>query len=92
MHLLLDASPNQTLDYMIVFFIGMGAWLKKLVENQHSDPEISVLFQGVVIQHDIVHVPVCYYIQNGVIVRKRKPPDIPVDINGLLSIVPKSYW
>ena len=48
-----------------------------LVTEQYKDPEISCLFQRAVDESEISNNPVCYFVQNGVLMRKWRPPDVP---------------
>ena len=48
----------------------------KLCKEQHSDPEISPLFERALDENEISQVPVCYYVKNDILMRKRRPPDV----------------
>ena len=48
----------------------------QLCKVQHSDPEISPLFERAFDENEISQVPVCYYIKNGILVRKWRPLDV----------------
>ena len=50
-----------------------------LVTEQYKDPEISCLFQRAVDESEISNNPVCYFVQNGVLMRKWRPPDVPAE-------------
>ena len=66
----------------------------QLIKEQYSDPEISTLFQRALPDSEISHVPVCYYIKNGILMRKWRPPDVPADDEWTVNhqiVVPKSY-
>ena len=51
----------------------------KLVEEQENDPELKDLYERAVILHETEEVPVCFYKQNGVLMRKWRPPDAPAN-------------
>ena len=42
----------------------------QLIQEHHSDPEISALLQWALDETDISQEPVCYFIKNGVSMRK----------------------
>ena len=42
----------------------------QLSKEQHKDPEISPLFQKVVSETDLAQDPICFYIKNGILMRK----------------------
>ena len=48
----------------------------QLCKEQHSDPEISPLFERAFNENEISQVPVCYYVKNGILMRKWRPPDV----------------
>ncbi len=50
---------------------------QSLVVEQEKDPEISCLFQRAVSETEETDVPVCYFIINGVHIRKWRPPEVP---------------
>ena len=47
----------------------------QLCKEQHSDPEISTLFERALDEKEISQVPVCYYVKNDILMRKWRPPD-----------------
>ena len=51
----------------------------QLCKEQHSDPEISPLFERALDKNEISPVPVCYYVKNGILMRQRRPPDVPTE-------------
>ncbi len=59
-----------------------------------KDPEISCLFQRAVSETDANEVPVCYFIRNGVLMRKWRPPEVPASDEWSVKyqiVVPKPY-
>ena len=66
----------------------------QLSKEQHKDPEISPLFQKAANETDLAQDPICFYIKNGILMRKCRSPEIPADdewaVNHL-SVVPKIY-
>ena len=51
----------------------------QLSKEQHKDPEMLPLFQKAVSQTDLEQDPTCFYIQNGILIRKWRSPGIPAD-------------
>ena len=51
----------------------------QLCKEQHSDPEISPLFERILDENEMTQVPVCYYVKNDIMMRKCRPPDVPAD-------------
>ena len=49
----------------------------KLVIEQKNDPELKDLGQRALTLQEAEEVPVCFYKQNGVLMRKWRPPDAP---------------
>ena len=48
----------------------------KLCKEQHSDPEISPLFDRALDANEMSQVPVYYYVKNDILMRKWRPPDV----------------
>ena len=66
----------------------------QLSKEQHKDPEISPLFHKVVNETDLAQDPICFYIQNGILVRNLRSPEVPADdvlAGNHLIVVPKIY-
>ena len=66
----------------------------QLSKEQHKDPEISPLFQKAVSETDLAQDPICFYIKNGILVRKWRSPEIPADDEWAVNhqiVVPKIY-
>ena len=51
----------------------------QLIVEQHKDPELSSFFARVVDENEVSQNPVCPFTRNGVLMRKWRPPDIPVE-------------
>jgi hypothetical protein len=67
---------------------------QSLVVEQEQDSEISCLFQRAISETEATQVPVCYFVKNGVLMRKWRPPDVPAGDEWSVSyqiVVPKSY-
>ena len=61
---------------------------------QQTDPEISKLIFRALPEDEISQVPMCYYIKNGILMRKWRPSDVPADDEWAVYhqiVVPKSY-
>ena len=66
----------------------------QLSKAQHKDPEISPLFQKVVSETDLAQDPICFYIKNGILMRKWRSPESPADDEWAVNhqiVVPKIY-
>ena len=66
----------------------------QLSKEQHKDPEISPLFQKAVCETDLAQDPICFYIKNGILMRKWRSPEIPADDEWAVNhqiVVPKIY-
>ena len=51
----------------------------QLSKEQHKDPEISPLFQKAVSETDLAQDPICFYIKNGILMKKWPSPEVPAD-------------
>ena len=47
--------------------------------RNNSDLEISLLFERALDDNKMSQVPVCYYMKNGISMRKWRPPDVSAD-------------
>ena len=66
----------------------------QLIQEQQTDPEISKLIFKALPEDEISQVPICYYIKNGILMRKWRPYDVPADDEWAVYhqiVVPKSY-
>ena len=82
-------SPSRSIDQ------GRDTLSKsQLIREQQTDPEISkLIFRGLP-EDEISQVPMCYYIKNGILMRKWRPFDVPADDEWAVYhqiVVPKSY-
>ena len=57
----------------------------QLIQEQQTDPEISKLIFRALPEHEISQVSMCYYIQNGILMRKWRPFDVPADDEWLFT-------
>ena len=58
----------------------------QLSNEQHKDPEISPLFQKAVSETDLAQGPICFYIKNGILMRKWRSPEVSANDEGLSII------
>ena len=66
----------------------------QLRKEQHSDSEISPLFDRSVGENEMSHAPVCYYVKNDILMRKWRPPDVSADDEWTVNhqiVVPRAY-
>ena len=66
----------------------------QLIQEQQTDPEISKLIFRTLPEDEISQVPMCYYIKNGILMRKWRPFDVPANDEWAVYhqiVVPKSY-
>ena len=66
----------------------------QLCKEQHSDPEISLLFERALDDNEMSQVPVCYYVKNDILMRKWRPPDVSADDEWTVNhqiVVPRAY-
>ena len=66
----------------------------QLSKEQHKDPEISPLFQKAVSETDLAQDPICFYIKNGILMRKWRSPEVSADDEWAVNhqiVVPKIY-
>ena len=81
----LDLSPSISNDQLS---------RSQLCKEQHSDPEISPLFYRALDENEMSQVPVCYYVQNDILMRKWRPPDVSADDEWTVNhqiVVPRAY-
>ena len=65
-----------------------------LIVEQEKDPELSPLFGLSMSEDDIKNVPVGYFVKNGVLMRKWRPPSVPASEEWSIVyqiVVPKAY-
>ena len=66
----------------------------QLIQEQQTDPEISKLIFRALPEDEIPQVPMCYYIKNGILMRKWRPSDVLADDEWAVYhqiVVRKSY-
>ena len=85
----LDLSPSISNDQ------GHGQLSRsQLYKEQHSDPEISPLFDRALEENEMSQVPVCYYVKNDILMRELRPPDVSADDEWTVNhqiVVPRAY-
>ena len=66
----------------------------QLCKEQHSEPEISCLFDRALDKNEMSQVPVCYFVKNDILMRKWRPPDVSAadewSVNHKI-VVPRAY-
>ena len=66
----------------------------QLIQEQQTDPDISKLIFRALPEDEISQVPMCYYVKNGILMRKWRPFDVPADDEWAVYhqiVVPESY-
>ena len=66
----------------------------QLSKEQHNDPEILPLLERALDEKEIDQVPVCFYVKNGILMRKWRPPDVSVEDEWTVNhqiVVPRVY-
>ena len=66
----------------------------KLISEQENDPDLTPLFKLVLPPVELDMVPVGYYVRNGVLMRKWRPPNVPASEEWSVVhqiVVPKVY-
>ena len=66
----------------------------QLCKEQHSDSEISPLFERALDEKEISQAPICYYVKNGILMRKWRPPDVSAEDEWTVNhqiVVPRVY-
>ena len=102
----LEENTSSEVDYSETFFSqafkvdegfepAEGSLSKEsLIKKQHKDPKISCLFQKAVDESEISKHPVCYFVENDVLMRKWRPPDVPAEDEWTVKyqvVIPKAY-
>ena len=49
----------------------------QLIKDQQADQELSVIAQRAGSEQEVRDYPVCYFMKNGVLMRKWRPPHVP---------------
>ena len=66
----------------------------QLCKEQHNDPEILPLLERASDKKEIDQVPVCFYVKNGILMRKWRPPDVSAEDEWTVNhqiVVPRVY-
>ena len=66
----------------------------QLCKEQHNDPEILPLLERALDVKEIDQVPVCFYVKNGILMRKWRPPDVSAEDEWTVNhqiVVPRVY-
>ena len=66
----------------------------QLCKEQHNDPEILPLLERAFDEKEIDQVPVCFYVKNGILMRKWHPPDVAAEDEWTVNhqiVVPRVY-
>ena len=66
----------------------------QLCQEQHNDPEILPLLERTLDEKEIDQVPVCFYVKNGILMRKWRPPDVSAEDEWTVNhqiVVPRVY-
>ena len=68
--------------------------LHSSLKQQENDPDIKGLIQRAVAEDESLTEPVCFYIKNGILMRRWRPPDVPANAKWAVHsqvVVPKPY-
>ena len=66
----------------------------QLCKEQHNDPEILPLLERAFDEKEIDHAPFCFYVKNGILMRKWRPPDVSAEDEWTVNhqiVVPRVY-
>ena len=66
----------------------------QFIRQQENDPDIKALIQRAVAEDESLTEPVCFYIKNGILMRRWRPPDVPANAKWAVHsqvVVPKPY-
>ena len=66
----------------------------QLCKEQHNDPEILPLLERALDEKEIDQVPFCFYVKNGILMRKWHPPDVSAEDEWTVNhqiVVPRVY-
>ena len=66
----------------------------QLCKEQHNDPEILSLLERAFDEKEIDQVSVCFYVKNGVLMRKWRPPNVSAEDEWTVNhqiVVPRVY-
>ena len=51
----------------------------QFIKEQENDPELNSLFQRATTDSERDHIPICYYLKSGILMRKWRPPEVSDD-------------
>ena len=66
----------------------------QLCKEQHNDPKILPLLKRAFDEKEIDQVSVCFYVKNGILMRKWGPPDVSAEDEWTVNhqiVVPRVY-
>ena len=66
----------------------------QLYKEQHNDPEILPLLERAFDEKETDQFPVCFYVKNGILMRKWSPPDVSAEDEWIVNhqiVVPWVY-
>ena len=66
----------------------------QLCKKQHNDLEFLPLLERAFDEKEIDQVPVCFYVKNGILMRKWRPPDVSAEDEWTVHhqiVVPRVY-
>ena len=75
-----DTDPKTRVDFenqVTIDSPDMSLSKSKLISETENDPELASLFKLVLPPLELDKVSVGYYIRNGVLMQKRRPPNVP---------------
>jgi hypothetical protein len=67
---------------------------EQLIIEQNKDSELSVLISKALSEDEMSIVPVCFYVHNGVLMRKWRPVDVPPNEEWTIKhqiVLPRPY-
>ena len=93
-----DDDLSATLEEPVIRYNGLCKTVldvSNLIKSQRAvDSDTALLFQKAVTPEEAILEPVCFYVKNGVLMRKWRPPDVSADDDWAVQhqvVVPKSY-
>ena len=75
-------------------FNGVQLSKEQLIKDQMQDPELKILANNCLTEEESYELPVCYFLKDGVLMRKWRPSTTPVDDeweNVYQIVMPKQY-
>ena len=92
-----DTNPKPRVDYEkqdLFDCQDVSLYKSKLILEQENDPKLAPLFKLVLPPVELDEVPVGYYVRNGVLIQKWRPPNVPASEKWSVVhqiVVPKVY-